>query len=335
MTRLRRYRAPSILIAAFAAILVFAATAAAETRTGEASSPASAFYTPEGNILNATATYDTTAGSAVFNVTTAGPAQAKVKGKPSKLFLQTLLFAANSGCSLEALVSGGIPFPLLAITDKYALETAEGGLGGPGGGLGESGGVVVPVVRSVAGTTTSLSVTSSALANQGFNCVLASVGRELAVTKEELEEERKEQEAGTLSSGNLVIFPISAPPAPPAAPAPPAPAPPAVPPAALSIAKAKKPLKLKVGKWATVKVKVTNTGGTATAPGSLQLKATKGVVVKQARQKLPALLPGGSWTVSYKVKLTAEAKKSSTLSLVGTAATLTAKSSLVLQLAGG
>jgi hypothetical protein len=334
MTRLRRYRTPSIHVAAFAAILVFAATAAAETRTGEASSPASAFYTPEGNILNATATYDTTAGSAVFNVTTAGPAQAKVEGKPSKLFLQTLLFAANSGCSFEALVSGGIPFPLLAITDKYALETAEGGLGGPGGGLGESGGVVVPVVRSVAGTTTSLSVTSSALANQGFNCVLASVGRELAVTKEELEEERKEQEAGRLPSGNLVIFPISAPPAPPAAPAPPAPAPPAVPPAALSIAKAKS-LKLKVGKWTSVKVKVTNTGGTATASGSLRLKAAKGVIVKGGKQKVPALLPGGSWTVSYKVELTAKAKKTSTLSLVGTAGTVTSKSSLVLKLAGG
>ncbi len=91
---------------------------------------------------------------------------------------------------------------------------------------------------------------------------------------------------------------------------------------ALSIAKAKKPLKLKVGKWATVKVKVTNTGGATTAPGSLQLKATKGVIVKPAAsQKLPVLLPGGSWTVSYRVKLTAKAKKSSTLSLVGAAGT--------------
>ena len=91
----------------------------------------------------------------------------------------------------------------------------------------------------------------------------------------------------------------------------------------LSIAKAKKPLKLKVGKWATVKVKVTNTGRHGErSPGSLRLKATKGVIVKAGKQKLPALLPGGSWTVSYKVKLTAKAKKSSTLSLVGTAASL-------------
>jgi hypothetical protein len=334
MNRLRRLRALPIAIVALAAILLFAATAAAETRTGEASSPASDFYTPEGDILNATASYDTTGGSAVFNVTTAGPAQAKIGGKPSKLFLQTLLFAANSGCNFEALVSGGIPFPLLAITDKYALETAEGGLGGPGGGLGESGATAVPVVRSVAGTTTNLSVTSSALANQGFNCVLASVAREPALSKEELEEERKEQEAGTLPSGNFVIFPISAPPAPATAPAPPAPAPPAAPPAALSIFKSK-PLKLKVGKWATAKVKVTNSGSTATAPGSLQLKAAKGVIVKPARQKLPVLLPGGSWTVSYKVKLTAKAKKTSTLSLVGAAGTLSARGSLVLKSLAG
>jgi hypothetical protein len=334
MNRLRRLRALPIAIVALAAILLFAATAAAETRTGEASSPASAFYTPEGDILNATASYDTTGGSAVFNVTTAGPAQAKIGGKPSKLFLQTLLFAANSGCNFEALVSGGIPFPLLAITDKYALETAEGGLGGPGGGLGESGATAVPVVRSVAGTTTNLSVTSSALANQGFNCVLASVSREPAMGEKELEEERKEQEAGTLPSGNFVIFPISAPLAPPAAPAPPASAPPAAPAAALSIAKSK-PLKLKVGKWTTVKVKVTNTGGTSSSPGSLRLKAAKGVNLKRAKQQLPILAPGASWTVFYEVELTAKAKKSSTLSLVGAAGTLSAKGSLVVKSLGG
>jgi hypothetical protein len=160
------------------------------------------------------------------------------------------------------------------------------------------------------------------------------VAREPAVSKEELEEELKEQEAGTLQSGNFVIFPISAPPAPATAPAPPAPAPPPPPPAALSIFK-EKPLKLKVGKWATAKVKVTNSGGAASAPGSLQLKAAKGVIVKPAHQKLPALLPGGSWTVSYKVELTAKAKKNSTLSLIGTAGTVTSKSSLVLKLAGG
>ena len=81
-------------------------------------------------------------------------------------------------------------------------------------------------------------------------------------------------------------------------------------------------------------MKVTNTGGTATAPGSLRLKTTKGVLVKAARQKVPALLPGGSWTVSYKVKLTAKAKKSSTLSLAATAGSLTAKGSLVVKSLG-
>jgi hypothetical protein len=111
-------------------------------------------------------------------------------------------------------------------------------------------------------------------------------------------------------------------------------APPLSPPGALSIARAKKPLKLKVGKAKTVKVTVTNTGGSATVPGTLRLKAAKGVVVAPASQRLPALLPSDSWTVTYKVKLTAKAKKSSTLSLIGASGSLGAKGSLVVKSLG-
>jgi hypothetical protein len=78
-------------------------------------------------------------------------------------------------------------------------------------------------------------------------------------------------------------------------------------------------------------VKVTNTGGTATIPGSLRLRGPKGVIVKSGRQKLPVLLPGGSWTVSYKVELTETAKAKSTLSLTATGGGVTGKGSLVVK----
>jgi hypothetical protein len=190
-------------------------------------------------------------------------------------------------------------------------EEAEEGLGPEFGAA----------TKSVSGTVTTLAATSTHALNGGYNCV--EIG---AVSI-----------AGPEPIGDIIYLPLTVKPemppaqtvAPPAAQSTPAPAP-----GVLSIAKAK-PLKLKVGKWKTVKVKVTNTGATATSPGSLRLKPAKGVVVKGGKQKLPALLPGGSWTVSFKVKLTPKAKKSSKLSLVGAAGSLAATGSLVLKSLGG
>ena len=48
----------------------------------------------------------------------------------------------------------------------------------------------------------------------------------------------------------------------------------------------------------------------------------------------PALLPGESWTLSFQVKLSASAKKTSTLSLVGTAGGASAKGALVVKSLG-
>jgi uncharacterized membrane protein len=95
-----------------------------------------------------------------------------------------------------------------------------------------------------------------------------------------------------------------------------------------------KPQQLKVGKWATVKVTLTNSGGSATPQGALKLKAPQGATIKPEGQKLPALLPGESWTLSFRVKLSASAKKKSTLSLVGAAGSLSVSGSLVLKALG-
>jgi copper chaperone CopZ len=108
---------------------------------------------------------------------------------------------------------------------------------------------------------------------------------------------------------------------------PPAPLPPA-----LSIPKPK-PMTLKVGKWKTVKIRVTNTGGTDAVQGSLRIKAPKGVLVKPEKQQLPTLAPGASWTVSLRLELTKKAKEKSTLTFTGTAAgAVTATGSFVLKL---
>ena len=335
--RARRARLliPFVLILAFA--LAFAGTAAAETRVGESSSPAASGsrVDPESQIVKATGSYDTTAGAVSFAVTTQAPPQAKIEGEYNATTVDVELFTAPAGCTIAALNSNPVAPPAFAIDAAYGEGDGEA-LYVESLPISPESGLLGPAEKVVVGTTTTLGFTSSRIANQGFNCAFVwalSLPTEIE-EKEKKEEEKKEEGIKRVfGSSSIVIFALNALPTPPAPvvnnPPPPPPA------AALSIAKAKKPLKLKGGKWKTVKVKVTNPGGAATAPGSLQLKATRGVIVKGGKQKLPALLPGGSWTVSYKVKLTAKAKKTSTLSLVGTAGTVTSKSSLVLKLAGG
>lgn len=101
----------------------------------------------------------------------------------------------------------------------------------------------------------------------------------------------------------------------------------------LSIGKSK-PLKLKVGKSKTIRVKVSNKGGTATAPGSLRVKAPAGVIVKPERQQVPILAPGRSFTLSVHIEMTAKAKPKSTISLTGSASGVTARSSFVVKRTG-
>jgi hypothetical protein len=338
--RARRARLliPFALILALA--LALAGTAAAETRAGESSSPTASGsrVDPESQIVKATGSYDTSTGATSFAITTQAPPQSKIEGDYNPSTIEIELFTAPSGCTIAALESSPVAAPVVGIDAKY----------GDGVGFalyvenesvdpGSESLLLGPTEKVVDGATTTLSIASARIANQGFNC--ATVGVLAIPTEKEKEEEKKEKEeektGRVFGSASFVIVALNALPTPPAPVVNNPPPPPAPPAAALSIAKAKKPLKLKVGKWKTVKVNVANTGGTATAPGLLQLKATKGVIVKGGKQKLPVLVPGGTWTVSYEVKLTAKAKKTSTLSLAGTAGTVTSKSSLVLKLAGG
>jgi hypothetical protein len=313
--RSKRLRAPGLLIAALAALaalLVFAATAsaAAETRTGE-STTASTVGAPSGEALlvKSTASLETATGHAVISFTTAAP--------PSP--------------AGEAAIAGGFssqecsstPPPPLSPESELVLEFSsplfifEGELSGPRvfaiTGTSSSPGFL-PMEKSVSGATTTLSVTSGSLAEAGFKCAVILV----------------EEKTGA----SLMTFPIKAPPPPPP-PAPvvtPAPAPAPLPaPAVLSVAKPK-PLKAKAKTWKTVHIKVSNTGATATAQGSLRVKPAKGVLVKPEVQKLPILTPGASFTLSVRVQLTETAKSTSKLPVTVTAPDVSGTGSIVLKL---
>jgi hypothetical protein len=320
----RRLVPTAALLIAFAALLAFAGTASAETKVGEYTGALIAGIPAEANVLGATGEYESTAGTMNFTVTTAAAPQAKLGGEPNEIQID-VGFATLPVCSFSAL-SMGAGYPVFELEGRYgqpgalaitAESQAELLSGDPA--------LLSAGTKTVEGTKTTFTAQSPRAVGKPYNCGVVSL-----LNVENAEGEPVQE---------IHLFPLAAKATPPPALTPPAPvqAQPASPPppvAALSIAKTKKPQKLKVGKWATVKVKVTNTGGTATALGSLRVTAPAGVLVKPERQKLPILSSGGSWTLSVRVQLTAKAKKSSTLSLVGTAGTVTSKSSLVLKLAG-
>jgi hypothetical protein len=340
----RRLLPLTVLIAAAVALLAFAATAAAETKIGEGTSPIELSREGESDLLKATSSFDVTTGTATFEITTREAQESTPEAERPEVEYTAIVLNAQSGCTEQAIAAEEKKaeeeekeppiFPAMEILSLNEQVTAENTP--PGVPVAQAYGAYltseesvfepeefIPGSKSLDGTTATVTVTiPQAAGNGSFNCV--------GVAAQNFKESGEPDE---------ILFPLTTKiEPPPAVETKPAPAPsassPALAPGMLSIAKAK-PLKLKVGKWKTVKVKVTNTGATATSPGSLRLKPAKGVVVKGGKQKLPALLPGGSWTVSFKVKLTPKAKKSSKLSLVGAAGSLAATGSLVLKSLGG
>jgi hypothetical protein len=316
----RRACVSASLLAALVAVLAFAATASAEIRSAESTSPL-IFGTPSPEItaVKATVSYDT-AGTVVFTLTTAAPPQESLGGESNPALIRAELGKASQ-CTLASTEPFGRP---IALAESRYGETSVFLSGLSSLTVGEE---LIPATKTVSGATTTISMSSATLANLSFNCAIVSA--------QEKEEEGEEGEEGEIARSGMII-PLGGRPAPPAPPPsgststssgstapPPAPA-------ALSIAKLK-PTEIKVGKWKTIKVKVSNPGGITTAAGSFKLKPTKGVLVKPESQKLPELAPGTSWTLSVRVQVTEKAKPKSTLSVKATASGLTATGSLVVK----
>ncbi len=303
MNSRRLLHVPVLLTAALLALLAFAgsASAAAETRTGESTTVVTeGSPTAETLLTKATASFETATGHAVLAVTTAAPpspaANAEMLAGFSTAECSTPIPGAGLESALFPLISS---YPLLVLETAYSSPAAvalTGSISAP---------MPLPAEKTVSGATTTLSTTSGTFVEAGFKCAIVLTAGE--------------------SGGSVMSFPIKAPPPPPPAPTPP-PAPPV-----LSIVKPQTQ-KLKVSKWKTVHVKVTNTGPTASVQGSLRVKPTKGVLVKPEVQKLPVLAPGASWSISVQVQLTKKAKKSSKLPVTATASGVTATSSLVVKL---
>lgn len=313
---------PSLLTCALLAALVLAATASAEVRVGEATAPLNPSLKPEADVIGARAEYDSTTGTVTFKVTTAAAPSPGTEAEPSEFEMAAAL-ASASFCGAAPLSGNAYPVfgfqvhyvqPELAIWSLFESAVAEPKF--------EDGTVGQATMTTSQNTTTFVATVPKAAARP-FNCALAEV------------------HIGVVPQGEPLLFPIAVPQAASTGDPTstqnqgqtPAPAASRPAPAALSIAGAK-PLKLKAGKWKTVRIAVANTGGSATAPGSLRLKAPPGVLVKPEKQKLPVLNAGGSWTVSAKVQLTAKAKTKSTVSLTAAAGGLTASGSLVLRRQG-
>jgi hypothetical protein len=306
-----RLRAPALVIAALAALLVFAASAsaAAETRTGE-STTASTEEAPSGeaHLVNTTASFETATGHAVISFTTAAPPN---PANPTEMIggFSTTECSSTPPSSFN---QQSVTVPLIASSPILAIFTGSSEPLAAGITGSFSAPETLLVAKSVSGATTTLSVASSSFIEAGFKFALVIV----------------EGETGA----SLMTVPIKGPPPPPA-PAPvvaPAPAPlPA--PAVLSVAKPK-PLKVKSKTWKTVHVKVSNTGATATTQGSLRVKAAKGVMVKPEVQKLPVLIPGATYTLSVRVQLTESAKPTSKLPVIVTAPGVSGTGSIVLKL---
>jgi hypothetical protein len=322
MNRARKLLLPSVLTCVVVGVLALAATASAELRVGEATAPVNPSLDPEADIIGAKAEYDSETGAVSFKVTTAALPSPGTVAEPNELEMAAAL-ASPSVCSAAAL--GGAGYPVFAFQYQYlqpdfVLWTLFESAGAEPRSEEGSAGLAT---RSAAVTTTTFFGSAPKAVNRPFSCALATV------------------HIGAVTQGEPLVFPIAVPAsAPPAGPIStpsqsqtPAAAPSKPAPAALAIARSK-PLRLKAGRWKTVRIQVANAGGEATAPGSLRLKAPRGVLVKPERQKLPMLSAGGTWTVAAKVRLTAKAKKKSTVSVTAAAGGLTATGSLVLKRRG-
>jgi hypothetical protein len=324
----RRYRTliTALSLLCLLGAIVFAASASAdEVRTGTGTSPEEAEVPGAVDILGASASYDVTTGAVTLALTTREAAAAS----PTPIVVAGFLGVPDPECE----------YPLMSIIGIGGSPSAQWFEAASEEELFSGTTTVEEARQAIAGTTTTLSVTSTRLVGKPYVCSALLLETENAAEEEFFDElvfpldEIVQTTPTEPSQSSELTHQTHTPPA--STTSPPPPAPPAPPPAALAIGKTKA-VKAKVGKWTKVKVTVSNSGGTAASAGTLTVKKAKGVDLQpgSGKVKLAGLAPGKSETVSFKVKLTESAKAKSTLSLSGTAGSLTAKGSVVVKLAG-
>jgi hypothetical protein len=322
MSRLSRLLVPSTCALVLLASLAFAATASAEVRTGEGSSPVNPSLSGEEDLLHATVSYDAGIGNIVFAVTSR-----EAPGPQPNALTFAGLATVKGPCDNSAIQQAA--YPTFLVGSFYEepksrwrtfWEAAESEAGPGPEDLGAGS-------RSVLGTTETIAVSATQAIGKPYNCAivgLTPMGTEPA------------------KSAELIAFPISMPE--PAKPTEPVTKPAETvvktvtetvtppPPAAAKLAIAKtKALTAKPGKWVKVGVKITNGGGTAAGPIAIKAKVPSGIQVRPGQVKVPALLPGQTWTVGIRAKLGVDAKPTSTIALTATGPGLSAEGSLVLK----
>jgi hypothetical protein len=285
-----------IALIALAMSLAFAASAAAEVRSGSATDGTEPERIPGSiDIVGVSSAYDT-AGSLSVAVTTLEPPPV-----PTEEVVLTARFGVVSG---DECVS-----PIAVIVGSYT-QPAEVAWATTSGGEGVG-------AESISGTTTTLTAADPALANQPFDCVEPAIYETVEGPTGETELELTE---GLLAPIQL----IGPPPPPPPAPAPSDPAPTTTPPPPPkpkpNLIVAPKTATLHRKAWKKVTVKITNTGDAAARKVTLKLGKAKGVAIKprSRKLKLKSIAAGKSKVAAFKAKLTAKAKASSKLRLTVT-----------------
>jgi hypothetical protein len=283
-------------VIALAMSLAFAASAAAEVRSGSATDGTE----PERisgsiDIVAVNASYDTAGALSVAVTTLAAPPV------PTETFVLGARFGILSGTECVE--------PAAAILGSYT-QPAEVAWAATTGGEGIG-------AESISGTTITLTAADPALANQPFNCVEPAIF--------EVDEEG-ELVSPALEGLTAPIHLIGPPPPPPPPPAPSNPAPTTTPPPPpkpkANLIVAPKTATLHRKAWKKVTVKITNTGDAAARKVTLKLGKAKGVAIKpkSGRLKLKSIAAGKSKVAAFKAKLTTKAKARSKVALTVTGA---------------
>ena len=113
--RSRTLRVALAVVVGLAAILVLAASAAAEGRVGESAEPLVEGHPDAGaTLVKASASYESTAGTVVFRLTFAGEPQ-----EGYEAIAEAILFAAPAGCNTFSFPEGFTGELFFVIGDEY------------------------------------------------------------------------------------------------------------------------------------------------------------------------------------------------------------------------